>query len=158
MLGMSERFTGIPEHLKASRETASRAERKQAAQESQTVSAAKTPEQTGSPTREDIHNASLDMQRRFRSSRRGTLTEIRDLLRRQEISRELEEMAAFSASFNENFNKKREETLTSTQEGGEKITVGKLILSILAGLLSMPAEVAEQAANEAKRQAEQAAS
>jgi len=66
-------------------------------------------------------------------------------------------MAAFRAGLDEKLNRKREETLSGAQEGGEKITVGKLILSLLAGLLSAPAELAEQAAKEAKREAEQAA-
>jgi hypothetical protein len=66
-------------------------------------------------------------------------------------------VAAFRANLDEKLNRKREETLSGSQEGGDKITVGKLLLSLLAGLLSAPAELAEQTAKDLKRQAEQAA-
>jgi hypothetical protein len=99
----------------------------------------------------------MDMQQRFRSSHRGTLAEIRDQLWQQAIIRELEDMASVRLSINEKLNRKREETLSGSQEGGEKITVGKLLLSLVAGLLSAPAELAEPAAKDSKREAEQAA-
>ena len=65
-------------------------------------------------------------------------------------------MASFRANLDEKINRKREETLAATPEG-ENRTVGQLVLSLLAGLLSAPAELAEQAANDSKREAEQAA-
>ena len=165
---MTERYTGIPENQKIARVVPEGGQAKaiggasgrentwQNPEASQTASADQRREQTGS-ARENIHNAYTDMQRRFGSSRKGTLAEIRDLLRQQEIRRELDEMAAFRTGLDEKLNRKREETLSGSQEGGEKITVGKLLLSLLAGLLSAPAELAEQTAKDSKRQAEQAA-
>jgi hypothetical protein len=66
-------------------------------------------------------------------------------------------MEAFSDRLNEKFNRKREEALAGTHEGEEKLTVGKLVLKLLSGLLAMPAEAAKQSLEESKRQAEQAA-
>jgi hypothetical protein len=99
----------------------------------------------------------MDRQQWLQSSRKGTLTEIRDHLRRQEIRQKLADMEAFSDRLNEKFNRKREEALTGTQEGEEKLTVGKWVLKLLSGLLAMPAEAAKQSLEESKRQAEQAA-
>ena len=143
---MAERYTGIPENQKIARVVP---------ESGQTKATGQASEQTGS-VRENIHNAYMDRQRWFRSSRQGTLAEIRDSLRRQEISRELEEMASFRANLDEKLNRKREETLAAAPEG-ENRTVGQLVLSLLTGLLSAPAELAEQTAKETKQQAEQAA-
>jgi hypothetical protein len=162
---MTERYTGIPINQKFTRLEGGQAKatggafgrenRWQNARESQNPFSANR-EQTGS-ARENIHNLSMDRQQWLQSSRKGTLTEIRDHLRRQEIRQKLADMEAFSDRLNEKFNRKREEALAGTQEGEEKLTVGKLVLKLLSGLLAMPAEAAKQSLEESKRQAEQAA-
>jgi hypothetical protein len=65
----------------------------------------------------------MDRQQWLQSSCKGTLTEIRDHLRRQEIRQKLADMEAFSDRLNETFNRQREEALAGTQEGEEKLTV-----------------------------------
>jgi hypothetical protein len=106
-----------------------------------------------SSTWEDIRNY---RQPWSRSSRKGTLTEIRDILRRQEISREFEEMVAFRKNLNEKLDRKRDEALAGTPEEDEKLTIGKLVLMILAAVLSAPADIAEQTAKDAQEQAKAA--
>jgi hypothetical protein len=103
---MTERYTGIPENQKIARVVPEGGQAKATGQAS---------EQNGS-ARENIHNLYMDRQQWLRSSRQGTLAEIRDSLRRQEISRELEEMATFRANLDEKINRKREETLAASPE------------------------------------------
>ena len=107
--------------------------------------------------RENIRNLYTDRQQWLRSSGKSTLTEIRDLLRRQEISREIDEMAAVRAGVEERLNQKRAEVLAGAEDGEEKLTVGKLMVVILAALLSAPEDIAEQTAKDAEEQAKMAA-
>jgi hypothetical protein len=152
---MTERYTGRPENQRFARGGASGNERAwQKTRESANPFANQT-EQTAS-ARENIRNLNNDRQQWFRSSRKGTLTEIRDILRRQEISREFEDMVAFRQRLNEKLDRKRDEALAGTPEGEEKLTIGKLVLLIIAGLLSAPADIAEQTAKDAQEQAKAA--
>jgi hypothetical protein len=142
---MKERFTDIPKNQNFGR-----------AEGGQTPFSADREQQE--KTRENIRNMrDYKHPSWFRSSRKGTLTEIRDILRRQEISREFEEMVAFRARLNEKIDRKKEEALAGTPEGEEKLTIGKLVLAILAAILSAPADIAEQTAKDAQEQAKKAA-
>src|SRR2546425_11642140 len=126
---MTERYTGIPDNLKIAREAPGRAYGRHNTEGADTASSSsgQRREQRESP-RENIHNASLDMQKRLRSSRRGTLAEIRDLLREQAIMREIESMASIRKKVNNDLENHREKIQRESEEGGDKITVGKLLL------------------------------
>ena len=93
----------------------------------------------------------------MRGGKTRTLEEIRDILRRQEIRRELEDMAAFSARLDQKLFGKKTEALPRAQEGEERLTIGQLVLAIIAGILSAPADIAEQTARDAQEQAKMAA-
>jgi hypothetical protein len=137
---MKERFTGIPKN-----QNFARAEGGQTS-----FSAGREQQET---TRENIRNIRDYKQPSwFQTSRKGTLTEIRDLLRRQEISREFEEMVAFRKNLNEKLDRKREEALAGTSEDEEKLTIGKLVLAIVAAILSAPADIAEQTVKDTQEQ------
>jgi hypothetical protein len=137
---MKERFTGIPKN-----QNFARAEGGQTS-----FSAGREQQET---TRENIRNIRDYKQPSwFQTSRKGTLTEIRDLLRRQEISREFEEMVAFRKNLNEKLDRKREEALAGTPEDEEKLTIGKLVLAIVAAILSAPADIAEQTVKDTQEQ------
>lgn len=155
---MTERYTGIPENLKIVREAAAGAygRHKTEGADTASFSSGQRREQTGSP-RENIHNASLDMHRRLRSSRGGTLAEIRDLLREQAILREIESIASVRKKVGDDLEKHREKKQRESEERGDKITIGTLLLSLLAGVLSAPVTAAEQSFEDTKHQAEQAA-
>jgi hypothetical protein len=137
---MKERFTGIPKN-----QNFARAEGGQTS-----FSAGREQQET---TRENIRNIrDYKHPSWFQTSRNGTLTEIRDLLRRQEISREFEEMVAFRKNLNEKLDRKREEALAGTPEDEEKLTIGKLVLAIVAAILSAPADIAEQTVKDTQEQ------
>lgn len=93
----------------------------------------------------------------MRGGKPQPLEEIRDILRRHERRREIEDMAAFSARINEKFFGKRQEAQPEAEAGEEKLTIGQLVLAIIAGILSVPADLAEQTARDALEQAKKAA-
>ena len=155
---MTERYTGVPENQKIAREAAGGAYGRYKTEGAGTASfsSGHRREQAGSP-RENIHNASLDMHRRLRSSHGGTLAEIRDLLREQAIMREIDSIASVRQKVDDDLEKHREKIQRESEEGGDKITIGTLLWSLLAGVLSVPVTAAEQAFEDTKREAEQAA-
>jgi hypothetical protein len=137
---MKEQYTGIPKYQDFAR-----------AKGGQTpFSANREP----SSTWEDIRNYKPPWSQ---TTRKSTLTEIRDLLRRQERRQEIAEQVAFSKNLNEKLFGKRQEAPAVVEEGEEKLTLGKLVLMILAAILSAPANIAEQTAKDAREQAEKAA-
>lgn len=86
------------------------------------------------------------------------IEEIRDILRRQEIRQELADMSAFSARLDEKlFGKRQEARAGRPEEGEEQLTIGQLVLAIIAGMLSSPADIAEQTAKDAQEQVKMAA-
>jgi hypothetical protein len=90
-------------------------------------------------------------------SPKGTLEEIRDLLRDEARMRQINENAAMRKQIVDDLERHREKVQQQTQEGGEKITPGKLALLILAALLPLPEAAAEQSRDETKQETEQAA-
>jgi hypothetical protein len=154
---MNERYTGIPENLKSTRETPGGTYGRHNTEGSRSSfsSSGQTREQGGS-ARENIHNASMDMRERFRSPRQRTLEEIRDLLREQAIMQEIESNAAFAKNLDAALDRYREKTQEQTQEGKQKLTLGQWFFSLLFSVLSLPIAAAEQTLEETKQQAEQA--
>ena len=149
---MTERYTGISENLKSTREEPGGAYGRHNSEGSRNTfsSSGQTREQRAS-ARENIHNANMDMQKRFRASRRGTLEEIRDLLREQAIMQEIESNAAFAKNLDAALDRYREKTQKQAQEGKQKLTMGKLFLSLLLSILSLPIAAAEQTLEETKQ-------
>lgn len=88
---------------------------------------------------------------------KGTLEEIRDLLRDEANMRQIEENAAMRQKIVDDLDRHREKMQQQTQQGGEKITAVKLALLILAAFLSLPVSAAEQTFAESKKETEQAA-
>lgn len=88
---------------------------------------------------------------------KGTLEEIRDLLRNEANMRQIEENAAMRKKIVDDLDRYREKMQQQTQEGSGKVTVGQLVLSLLAAILSLPYEAAKQSIDETKLETEQAA-
>jgi hypothetical protein len=157
---MTERFTGIPKDQKFAPGGASGRERTRQNPRDTANPFANRREQTGS-ARENIHNLYTQKQEWLHSMRGGEtrpIEEIRDILRRQEIRQELADMSAFSARLDEKlFGKKQEASAGRPEEGEEHLTIGQLVLAIIAGMLSSPADIAEQTAKDAQEQAKMAA-
>jgi hypothetical protein len=153
---MTERFTGKPENQRFTRGGAGRQENTRPNPGESATPFGNRREQTGS-TWENIRNIKDYKQPSwFRSSGKGTLTEIRDILRRQERRQEIEEMSAFSARIDEKLFGKRQEAPAGADEGEERLTIGQLVLAMLAAILSAPADIAEQTAKDAQEQAKAA--
>jgi hypothetical protein len=156
---MTERYTGIPKDQKFAPGGASGRERAWQNPREARNPFANRREQTGS-ARENIHNLHTQRQEWLHSMRGGKtrpIEEIRDILRRQEIRRELQNMAAFSARLDQKLFGKKTEALPGAEEGEERLTIGQLVLAIIAGILSAPADIAEQTAKDAQEQAKKAA-
>jgi hypothetical protein len=156
---MTERFTGIPKDQKFAPGGASGRERAWQNPRESRNPFANQREQTGS-SRENIHNLNMDRQEWLKSMRGGKtrpIEEIRDILRRQEIRQELKDMAAFSARLDQKLFGKKMEALPGAEEGEERLTIGQLVLAIITGILSVPADLAEQTARDAQEQAKKAA-
>ena len=148
---MTEVYKGIPNP-----EAAGRQNGRQNTKEPQTVYTREKPTYASLPLDEQMRRF-RETPRREWASPKGTLEEIRDLLRDQANMRQVEENAAMRKQIVDDLERHREKMQQQTQEGSGKVTKGQLVLPLLAAILSLPIAAAEQSFEETKQEAEQAA-
>ncbi len=131
---MTERYTGIPENQKIARAVPERRQfNRQQPEASYTASSGKTQGHTEPLTLEVI--------------RRGRIQQWR--AKHPQTWEDIESMATFRERLNEKIDRMREKAMRGTQEGGEKVTVGQLLLLLILATLSAPMDAAKQQAEQA---------
>ncbi len=148
---MTEVYKGIPNP-----EAAGRQNGRQNTKEPQTVYTREKPTYASLPLDEQMRRF-RETPRREWASPKGTLEEIRDLLRDQANMRQVEENAAMRKQIVDDLDRHREKTQQQTQPFGRKEIADKVVASLLAAIPAAPDAGAEQSLDETKREDEQAA-